>query len=40
VRQSFWLAHQNIAQKWDRPIYNWELILNQLAIRFEERMPL
>jgi transposase-like protein len=40
VRKSFWLAHQNIAQKWDRPLYNWELILNQLAIRFEARMPL
>jgi hypothetical protein len=40
VRKSFWLAHQNITAKWDRPIHNWELILNQLAIRFEERMPL
>jgi transposase-like protein len=40
VRKSFWLAHQNITQKWDRPIHNWELILNQLAIRFEGRMPL
>ncbi|MCI0348502.1 MAG: IS256 family transposase [Acidobacteriales bacterium] len=40
VRKSFWLAHQNIAANWDRPIYNWELILNQLAIRFEARMPL
>jgi transposase-like protein len=40
VRKSFWLAHTNIAQKWDRPIHNWELILNQLAIRFEDRMPL
>jgi len=40
VRKSFWLAHQNIAAKWDRPIHNWELILNQLAIRFEGRMPL
>lgn len=40
VRKCFWLAHQNIAQKWDRPIHNWELILNQLAIRFEDRLPL
>ncbi len=40
VRKSFWLAHQNIAQTWDRPIHNWELILNQLAIRFEGRIPL
>lgn len=40
VRKSFWLAHQNIAGKWDRPIHNWELILNQLAIRFEGRLPI
>lgn len=40
VRKSFWLAHQNIAQHWDRPIHNWELILNQLAIRFEGRISL
>lgn len=40
VRKCFWLAHQNIAQTWDRPIHNWELILNQLAIRFEGRIPL
>lgn len=40
VRKSFWLAHQNIAGKWDRPLHNWELILNQLAIRFDGRMPL
>lgn len=25
---------------WDRPIWNWPIILNQLAIRFEGRMPL
>lgn len=36
----FWLAHTNIAQEWDRPIHNWEPILNQLAIRFEGRLPL
>jgi putative transposase len=40
VRKSFWLAHQNIAGKWDRPIHNWELILNQLVIRFEGRLPI
>lgn len=40
VRKSFWLAHRNIAQAWDRPLHNWELILNQLAIRFESRFPL
>ena len=40
VRKSFWLAHQNIAGNWERPLHNWELILNQLAIRFDGRMPL
>lgn len=40
VRKSFWLAHQNIADNWNRPLHNWELILNQLAIRFEDRFPL
>lgn len=39
VRKSFWLAHRNIAERWDRPLHNWELILNQLAIRFEKRFP-
>ena len=40
VCKSFWLAHQNIAANWERPIHNWELILNQLAIRFEGRLPI
>jgi transposase-like protein len=40
VRKSFWLAHRNIAEPWNRPLHNWELILNQLAIRFESRFPL
>lgn len=39
VRKMFWLAHTNIARQWTKPIANWELILNQLAIRFEERFP-
>jgi putative transposase len=40
VRKSFWLAHQNIAANWARPLHNWELMLNQLAIRFSTRFPL
>lgn len=40
VRKSFWLAHRNIAEPWNRPLHNWELILNQLAIRFQDRFPL
>jgi putative transposase len=40
VCKMFWLAHNNITRKWTKPIPNWELILNQLAIRFENRFPL
>lgn len=40
VRKSFWLAHRSIADNWNRPLHNWELILNQLAIRFDDRFPL
>ncbi|MCA9902480.1 MAG: IS256 family transposase, partial [Anaerolineae bacterium] len=40
VRKSFWLAHRSIADNWNRPLHNWELILNQLAIRFQDRFPL
>ena len=34
-----YLANVHITKKWTMPIRNWALILNQLAIRFEERMP-
>ena len=40
VRKLLYLANINILKKWTRPIYNWPLILNQLAIRFEDRFPL
>jgi transposase-like protein len=40
VRKLMYLANQDITRKWDRPIWNWPIILNQLAIRFEGRMPL
>ena len=39
VRKMFWLAHTDIAKPWTKAIANWELILNQLAICFEERFP-
>ncbi len=39
VRKLLWLAHQNIAKKWTMPIPHWAIILNQLAIHFEERFP-
>ena len=39
VRKLLYLATMNITKKWTAPIQNWPLILNQLAIRFEDRMP-
>jgi transposase-like protein len=39
VRKLLYLATLNITKKWTAPIQNWPLILNQLAIRFEDRMP-
>ena len=35
-----YLALRNIAKKWTRPIHHWKSALNQLAIRFEKRLPL
>jgi transposase-like protein len=40
VRKLLYLANSHITKKWTRPIVNWALILNQLAIRFEDRFPL
>jgi len=40
VRKLLYLATMNITRKWTAPIQNWPLILNQLAIRFEDRMPI
>ena len=39
ARKMLWLAHRDIAKKWTMPIPNWATILNQLAIRFEDRFP-
>jgi transposase-like protein len=39
VRKLLYLATLNITKKWTAPLQNWPLILNQLAIRFEDRMP-
>ena len=39
VRKLLYLATERIAQKWSRPITQWPLILNQLAIRFAGRFP-
>lgn len=40
ARKLLFLAHREIFKKWTGPIYNWALILNQLVIRFEDRMPI
>ncbi len=39
VRKLLYLATLNITRKWTMPIQNWPRILNQLAIRFAERVP-
>ena len=39
ARKMLWLAHQDIVKKWTMPLPNWATILNQLAIRFEGRLP-
>ena len=40
VRKLLYLATMDITKKWTMPMPNWSLILNQLAIRFEDRWPL
>ena len=37
VRKLLYLATMDITKKWTNPIRNWPLILNQLAIRFDDR---
>jgi len=39
ARKLLYLATMDISEKWTSPIRNWPLILNQLAIRFEDRWP-
>lgn len=39
ARKLLYLANERIAKKWTMPISNWAMILNQLAIRFEDRFP-
>jgi len=38
VRKLLFLATRNITKKWTAPIQNWAKILNQLVIRFENRL--
>ncbi len=40
ARKLLYLATMDITKKWGGPIRNWPLILNQLAIRYEDRWAL
>jgi transposase-like protein len=40
ARKLLYLATMGISKKWNKPLINWPLILNQLAIRFEDRWPI
>ena len=40
LRKLLYLAHQDITKKWSVPRANWPTILNQLAIRFDDRFSL
>jgi transposase-like protein len=40
ARKLLYLANIDITKKWTRPIVSWALILNQLVIRFGDRVPL
>ena len=40
ARKLLFLATQDIAKKWTKPMMNWAMILNQLTIRFEDRLSL
>lgn len=39
ARKLLFLATNTIERKWATPIFNWTAILNQLAIRFDGRLP-
>ena len=39
VFKLFYLALNNISQKWTMPIRDWKAALNRFTIQFDERMP-
>jgi len=39
VRKLFFLANRDIVKKWTNPMADWPSILNQLVIRFGDRVP-
>jgi transposase-like protein len=40
VRKLLYLVNENVTKKWTMPIRDWAKILNQLAIRYETRLPI
>ena len=40
ARKLLFLATRDITKKWTMPIPNWASILNQLVIRFEDRLSI
>lgn len=40
VRKLLYLVNENVTKKWTMPIRDWAKILNQLAIRYDGRMPI
>jgi putative transposase len=39
VRKLLYVANRNITRSWTKPMMNWATMLNQLAIRFQDRFP-
>lgn len=40
ARKLLYLVTQDIQRSWSLPVFNWPSVLNQLAIRFEGRLPI
>lgn len=40
IRKLFYLANCDIVRKWTKPMSNWANILNQLVIKFEDRLAI
>ena len=40
ARKLLYLVTQDIQRTWSLPVFNWPSVLNQLAIRFEGRLPI
>lgn len=40
ARKLLYLVTQDIQRTWSMPVFNWPSVLNQLAIRFEGRLPI